>query len=135
MHFTFALQGFLFNKISLPSPKKSPKKVGAPRKSYEDKKPDSQTREAGKILEDWPPAAIFRAATLAAHRAGMKNAEFIYRELEKDTEETAKELREAKKFSKDHKSMISISSRIYFIHGFETSVETVSAETKIKCFS
>ena len=84
-----------------------PKKRGRPKiENFEDKSKDSQYREACEILEKYSPAAVFRAARLAAHRNKMTHANYILKKLEEedDANSEAYELRKAEKFYKTHPS-------------------------------
>ena len=70
--------------------------------AYEAKGNNAQYREAAEILKNYSPAAVFRAAAIAAHRQNMPNAKYIYRKLQKDPEPAASELRKAEEHYQNH---------------------------------
>ena len=80
---------------SPPSPKKT---GGRPKKTYENKTENGKYREASELLSRATSSqAIYKAASIAAHRDGLFNAAYIYRLMENDPEETANRLKSAQK--------------------------------------
>ena len=110
----FALQRFCSNLIKSPEPvqatPKSNRKVGRPRKLFEDKKKDAQYKEADEICNNHSLPALLRAVCLAARREKMIHAAAIFEELREDTDYRALKLREAKKFFEKYPSKIHKSS-------------------------
>ena len=89
---------------------KGTRKVGRPRKLFEDKGKDAQYKEADEICSNHSLPALLRAVCLAARREKMIHAAAIFEELREDTDYRALKLREAKKFFEKYPSKIHKSS-------------------------
>ena len=72
-----------------------PPKRGRPVLSSAEKQDDALYRAGCRVLEQFSPKSVFRAATLAARRAKNPNSAYIFHKLENDTENQASLLREA----------------------------------------
>ena len=105
------LQTFVANLITSPkieadaTPKANKRGPGRPKKLFDDKKPDSQYREASEILtklENYSFESIIRALSLFARREKKIHAAAIFHELEEDTDCRALRLRQAKKFYEEY---------------------------------
>ena len=106
------LQTFVVNLITCPETvddeavtPKVPRKMGRPKKLFDEKKPDSQYREACEILtklENYSFESIIRALSLFARREKKIHAAAIFHELEEDTDCRALRLRQAKKFYEEY---------------------------------
>ena len=79
-----------------PSSKKTGGRPGRPTKPFENKTENAKYREASDVLSRASSSqAIYKAASIAAHRDGLFNAAYIYRLMENDPEETANRLKSA----------------------------------------
>ena len=72
-----------------------PKKRGRKPLPSAEKQDNALYRSASKVLEQHSPKSVFRAATLAARRARLKDAAYVFQKLENDTEGQASLLRQA----------------------------------------
>ena len=93
------------DKVEEEATPKSKRGPGRPKKLFEEKKPDSQYREACEILstlDKYSFEAIIRAMSLFARREKKIHAAAIFHELEEDTDFRALRLRKAKKFFEEY---------------------------------
>ena len=73
---------------------------------FEEKGYHAKYVEANKILEQYSAEAVFRAATLGAHRKGFLHAEYVYRKLQDDPDTEGWNFRKAEKYYLKNPSML-----------------------------
>ena len=81
-------------------PKKSPKKTGRPKKTFDEKLKSAKNKEASQLAKKSSLRLLARAAAIKSGQEGMKNAKHVFKKLEKDPEMKAYHYRQEEKAAK-----------------------------------